>query len=179
MDAFVVAEKSTLTMGYYDRNDIPYYWDYADKWVLDDNFFSSLMGPSFPNHLYIVSGTNGPVTGINYPYWIYQGGVINNPAPNFGWQGVSLDWSTLAQEMSNANTPWAWYDGSAHPMRPTIWNVLPLFTYFQNHPNDLSAHVKNTQNFITDIQNGQLPAVSWIIPGGHRQPIQQLVRGRV
>jgi phospholipase C len=169
MDGFVAAEGSTLTMGYYDRNDIPYYWDYADNYVLDDNFFSSLMGPSFPNHLYIASGTNGPTTGLNYP-WIYQGGVINNPAPTFGWQGVSLDWSTLAQEMTNANVPWAWYDGSARPLQPTIWNVLPLFTYFQNHPDELSAHVKNTSYFISDIQNEQLPAVSWIMPGGWVPP---------
>lgn len=169
MDGFVAAEKSTLTMGYYDRNDIPYYWDYADNYVLDDNFFSSLMGPSFPNHLYIASGTNGPVTGLNYP-WIYQGGVVNNPSSSFGWQGVSLDWSTLAQELTNTNTSWAWYDGSANPLRPTIWNVLPLFTYFQQNPDQLDTHVKNTQHFISDIQSGELPAVSWIIPGGWVPP---------
>jgi phospholipase C len=165
MDGFVAAEKSTLTMGYYDRSDIPYYWDYANQYVLDDNFFSSLMGPSFPNHLYIASGTNGPVSNLNYR-WVPNGTVVDNPASDFNWQGVSLDWSTLAQEMSNANVPWAWYDGEAKPLKPNIWDVLPLFTYFQNHPSELVQHVKNTQNFVTDIQNSQLPAVSWIIPGG-------------
>ena len=164
MDGFIAAEKSTLTMGYYDRNDLPYYWDYADNFVLDDNFFSSLMGPSFPNHLYIVSGTNGPTNGLNYR-WVLHNGVIDNPASNFGWQGVSLSWATLAEELSNTNIQWAWYDGQARPLRPTIWNVLPLFTYFQNHPDQLTEHVKNTQYFISDIQSGQLPAVSWIIPG--------------
>ncbi len=48
MDGFVLASGSTSTMGYYDRSEIPYYWDYADHFVLDDNFFSSLMGPSLP-----------------------------------------------------------------------------------------------------------------------------------
>ena len=72
MDDFVQAEGSNLTMGYYDRADIPYYWDYADHYVLDDNFFSSLMGPSFPNHLYIASGTNGP-TNLSYS-WVLNGG---------------------------------------------------------------------------------------------------------
>ncbi len=164
MDGFVAAERSALTMGYYDRSDIPYYWDYADNYVLDDNFFSSLMGPSFPNHLYIASGTNGPVTNLNSK-WILQGGVVNNPASGYNWQGVSLDWSTLAQELTNSNMSWKWYDGAANPLRPTIWNVLPLFTYFQNHPAELAANVKNTQSFISDVQKGQLPTVSWIIPG--------------
>ena len=169
MDGFVAAEKSRLTMGYYDRTDIPYYWDYADHYVLDDNFFSSLMGPSFPNHLYIASGTSGPVTNLNYP-WILNGHIKDNPPADFKWQGVSLDWSTLAEEMSNANVPWAWYDGEAKPTTPNIWDVLPLFTYFQNHPDQLSEHVRNTQSFIANIRNAQLPAVSWIIPGAWVPP---------
>jgi phospholipase C len=171
MDGFVSAEGSILTMGYYDRSDIPYYWDYADQYVLDDNFFSSLMGPSFPNHLYIASGTNGPVKNLpplclQTPCrWILNGHVVNNPPADYNWQGLSLDWSTLAQEMSNANVPWAWYDGDPRPTRPNIWDVLPLFTYFQNHPDQLSEQVRYTQRFVADIQNAQLPAVSWIIPG--------------
>jgi len=176
MDGFVAAEGSILTMGYYDRSDIPYYWDYADHYVLDDDFFSSLMGPSFPNHLYIVSGTSGPVTNLpplclQTPCkWILNGHVVDNPPSTYNWQGVSLDWATLAQEMSDANVPWAWYDGQAKPTRPNIWDVLPLFTYFQEHPDQLTEHVRNTQRFVTDIQNGQLPAVSWIIPGAWVPP---------
>ena len=169
MDGFVAAEKSALTMGYYDRTDIPYYWDYADQYVLEDNFFSSLMGPSFPNHLYIVSGTNGPVTGLTYR-WVLDGHIVDNPALGFDWQGVSLDWSTLAEEMSNANVPWAWYTGEVRPTNPNIWDVLPLFTYFQSHPDQLTEHVRNTEHFLGDIQNEQLPAVSWIIPGSWVPP---------
>jgi phospholipase C len=169
MDGFIAAEKRTLTMGYYDRNDIPYYWDYADHFALDDNFFSSLMGPSFPNHLYIASGTNGPVTNIN-PYFILQGGVVNNPPPNFIWNTMSLTWSTLAQELSGANQSWVWYDGKVNPITPDIWNVLPLFSYFQTHPAQLKQHVKNTRFFVSDIQTGSLPAVAWIIPGAWRPP---------
>ena len=166
MDAFVSAEKSNLTMGYYDRSDIPYYWDYADHYVLDDNFFSSLMGPSFPNHLYIASGTNGP-TNLTYP-WISGQGIKDNPASNFSWTGVDLTWSTLAQDLSNNNLSWKWYDGDLNATAPTIWNVLPLFDYFQTNPNQLKTHVQYTPNFISDVKNNSLPAVSWIIPGGWR-----------
>ena len=169
MDGFVTGEKSTLTMGYYDQTDIPYYWDYANQFVLDDNFFSSLMGPSLPNHLYIASGTNGPVN-VADNRWIMQGGVIDNPGRAFNWQGFTINWATLAEELSNANMPWAWYDGNVHPQQPTIWNVLPLFAYFQEHPEELTEHVKNTQHFISDVQSGQLPAVSWIIPGAWHPP---------
>ena len=168
MDGFVTGEKSIKTMGYYDRNDIPYYWDYAGHYVLDDNFFSSEMGPSFPNHLYIASGANGPTT-LTHP-WILNEGIIDNPAPTYNWDEMHLGWSTLAEEMSGANVAWKWYDGDARPLAPSIWNVLPLFTYFQDHPQQLRDHVANTRTFISDVQNGQLPAVSWIIPGGWVPP---------
>jgi hypothetical protein len=69
-----------------------------------------------------------------------------------------------------AGMSWKWYDGDADPTAPTIWNVLPLFDYFQTHPTELSAHVKNTQDFVTDVQNNNLPTVSWIIPGGWHPP---------
>lgn len=168
MDGFVTGEKSTKTMGYYDRSDIPYYWDYADQFVLDDYFFSSEMGPSFPNHLYIASGANGP-TNLTYR-WILNGGIVDNVGQTYDWKDMHLDWSTLAEELSGANIPWTWYDGGARPLAPTIWNVLPLFTYFQAHPEELAAHVANTQQFISDTQSGKLPAVSWIIPGGWHPP---------
>ena len=45
-----------------------------------------------------------------------------------------------------------------------------MFNYFQIHPAELSAHVKSTENFDTDIQNTNLPAVSWIMPGSWHPP---------
>ena len=176
MDGFIAAEGSIVTMGYYDRSDIPYYWDYADQYVLDDNFFSSMMGPSFPNHIYIASGTNGPVTKLppvclqNPCKWIQNGRIIDDPPSDYDWQGLSLDWSTLAEELSNANVPWTWYTGKANPLKPDVWDVLPLFTYFQNHPDQLDEHVRNTQAFVNAVQNGQLSTVSWIFPGGWVPP---------
>ena len=171
MDGFVAAEGNSLTMGYYDRSDIPYYWDYANQYVLDDNFFSSVMSDSFPNHVYIASGTNGPVSNLP-PFclqtpckWIENGRIIDGAPSDYNWQGLSLDWSTLAEELSNANVSWTWYDGKAKPTTPDVWDVLPLFTYFQNNPNQLTEHVRNTQAFVNTLQNGQLSAVSWIFPG--------------
>ena len=53
--------------------DIPNYWAYARRFTLDDHFFSSIMGPTFPNHLVTIAGTSG--------------GVITNPYPSHGVWG--------------------------------------------------------------------------------------------
>ena len=176
MNGFIVGEKTKDTMGYFDGDDIPYYWNYANNYVIDDNFFSSLMGPSFPNHLYIASGTSGPVTNVPSQLqggnWIMHGGVINNPPikSSNDWVGLSLTWATLAQELSDAKIPWTWYDGEANPTKPNIWDVLPLFEYFQNNPGQLTEHVKNTGSFVSDLDNGQFPSVAWVIPGAWTPP---------
>src|SRR5579883_1172374 len=41
------------------QEDIPNYWTYAEQFVIADQMFSSLLGPSFPNHLYAVAAQSG------------------------------------------------------------------------------------------------------------------------
>jgi phospholipase C len=50
-----------------DSVDIPNYWTLAQQFTLSDNFYSSLHGPSFPNHLYTIAAQSG--------------GVSDNPTP--------------------------------------------------------------------------------------------------
>lgn len=170
MDGFINAQGgNTQTMGYYDRNDIPYYWDYADHFVLADNFFSSLMGPTFPNHLYIASGASGPVTGLNYD-WVVNGSIVGDLGGSYPYDKLSLSWSTLAQELTMKNTTWNWYDGDPDPTAGSAWDVLPLFTYFQDNPAQVTQHIKSTQYVSSDIQAGKLAAVSWIMPGSWAPP---------
>ncbi|HET7482569.1 MAG TPA: alkaline phosphatase family protein, partial [Actinomycetota bacterium] len=46
----------------FSRDGIPAYWAYADHFVLGDRMFSSMYGPTFPEHLYTFAGTGGRVT---------------------------------------------------------------------------------------------------------------------
>src|SRR3954453_19090521 len=39
---------------------IPNYWSLAQQYVLDDNAWSSMRGPSLPNHLYSMAAASGP-----------------------------------------------------------------------------------------------------------------------
>jgi phospholipase C len=147
-----------LPLGYYNGTDIPYYWDYANNYVLCDNFFSSIFGPSFPNHLYIVSGASGK-TDLSDSTYSVNGSFTANP-PSLS--GLDLQWMTTAQELSNSGISWKWYDRSANPTAASLANVLPLFDYFQKNPSQLNNHVQGIQTFANDIQANNLPAVSWI-----------------
>ncbi|MDG7007820.1 MAG: hypothetical protein JRN06_06215 [Nitrososphaerota archaeon] len=171
MDNFINAESGSAgTMGYYNGSDIPYYWDYANHFVLADHFFSSLMGPTFPNHLYIASGASGPVTGLSGQTWVLNNSIVGNLGGSYPYSSLHLNWGTLAEELTQANMSWDWYTGESPATSGTAWNVLPLYSYFQNNPSVLAAHVKGTQDFSSDVQAGNLGAVTWISPGSWAPP---------
>src|SRR5205823_2785901 len=49
-----------MTMGYYRRADLPFYYWLADNFTICDRYFCSVIGPTVPNRLYIMSGTIDP-----------------------------------------------------------------------------------------------------------------------
>ncbi|MFZ0894408.1 MAG: alkaline phosphatase family protein [Candidatus Nitrosopolaris sp.] len=66
MDRFMLAEnEDPKTMSYYDNKTIPYYWDLAKHYGLADNFYSSVLSYSLPNHWYAVAG-QAPAISVLY-----------------------------------------------------------------------------------------------------------------
>jgi phospholipase C len=46
------------TMGYYTQEDLPFYYDLAQKFAISDRHFSSVLGPTFPNRSYSLAATS-------------------------------------------------------------------------------------------------------------------------
>jgi hypothetical protein len=46
---------------YFDRSGLPNYWAYADRFVLADHFFTSMFGPTLPEHLYTVAAQSNMI----------------------------------------------------------------------------------------------------------------------
>jgi phospholipase C len=44
-------------MAFYTEDDIPFYYDAAEKFAISDRYFSSLLGASDPNHAFHLAGT--------------------------------------------------------------------------------------------------------------------------
>ena len=56
-------------MTYYNRSDLPFYYALADAYTICDANYCSVMGPTFPNRIYLFTGMidpngtgGGPVT---------------------------------------------------------------------------------------------------------------------
>jgi phospholipase C len=66
MDGFVSSRlpinsnDAVLSMGYYTRADLPYYYALADAFTICDNYFCSVIGPTDPNRLYTMAASLDP-----------------------------------------------------------------------------------------------------------------------
>jgi phospholipase C len=165
-----------MTCSQLQETDIPNYWTYAKNFVLADHMFSSLKGPSFPNHLYTVAADDddGVISNPSNPNeaagsWgcdapdgttvqvMNTEGKITNEPPCFTA-------TTLADLLESAGISWAYY-APAEGESGYIWSTLDSFSQIRN--SDLwTEHVLPYTQFATDAAAGNLPAVSWVVQDG-------------
>ena len=139
MDNFQAAERSVQTFGYYDQRDIPYYWSLAKNYALFDNYFTSVMGPSLPNYVYLVAAQSG--------------GLVDNTHVSFGFKPIM-------SELDSSQVSWTYYAG--YPMIYTGWNPLPGFADYRQK--GWSSHIRPSDLFLADLKKGNLAQVTWIMP---------------
>jgi phospholipase C len=160
----------------FQQSDIPNYWTYAQNFVLGDNMFSSLMGPSFPNHLYTVAAQAGGA--INNPVTDRNIGTLGNASRGWGCdvpnqqvevqasngsthlQEACFNFQTLADELDARGYSWRYY---APPAGTSgyIWSVYNAIKHIRYGPD--WKYVVPAAQFMTDAANGNLPTVSWIV----------------
>src|SRR2546422_6758248 len=46
------------TMGFYNESDLPFYYALAESFAIDDRYFCSVVGPTFPNRSYEMAATS-------------------------------------------------------------------------------------------------------------------------
>jgi phospholipase C len=137
------------TLSYYDWHEIPNYWEYARRFTLCDAFFSSLAGPSEPNHLYTVAAQSG--------------GLVNNPGRGIVGEDGVYTFETMAELLQDSGQSWKYYDEKPNPHKHTLWNPLPGFKKISSDPK-LMNHLVSLSEFYDDVKNNQLPEVCWIVP---------------
>ncbi len=164
MNGFVAAQRgrlgaSNLTMGHYQRSDLPYYWNLAGQYVLFDRFFSSSPGTSAANHLFWVSGTAGPLAGESVP----AAGLGDLPTIFDRLQAAGVSWKFYVQNYD----PRATYRRGPHAERSAQIARVPLLAYtrYIDDP-ELFSHIVPVSQYFEDLQHGTLPAVSYIVPSG-------------
>ncbi|RYE04385.1 MAG: phospholipase [Sphingomonadales bacterium] len=161
MDQWVPAHRTAdgahgpYTMGYFKREDIPFHYALAEAFTICDGYHSSVMGPTWPNRLFYMSGMvdteatgGGPVTGNKMP----PGGFT---------------WTTYPERLEAAGIDWRVYQYGAQGKR--AHNILKYFGQYQNAPAGSPLAVRgmpdtDEDRFAQDVLNDRLPTVSWMCP---------------
>jgi phospholipase C len=174
MDGFVAThtlphyegpEYGLLTMGYYERSDLPYYYAMADAFTICDGYHCSLLGPTHPNRLMSLSGTIDPDGHHGGPV------LITSASPDARF---SVDWPTMPEVLEDAGISWKVYTPPGSMYRVDFPEVMfvsdAILPYFKQYSNPSSPLYQKAfiptfpADFEADVHAGTLPKVSWIIP---------------
>ena len=170
-----------LVMGYHNGKDIPNYWTYARRFVLQDHMFSAVRSWSLPAHLYGVSGWSALCPKPADPGACRTN--ISDPrlvVPGLLHQRADFQWTDITYLLHKYGVSWRYYiergsqpdcaDNNAivcpavrqGPRTPGIWNPLPKFdTVKADHQR---RNVQAMSHFFQAARTGTLPAVSWVTP---------------
>jgi len=181
-DAWIPA-KTPLTMGYFTRADLPFYYALADAFTVCDAYHCSIFSQTNPNRLFLFSGTSGLAAGDSSKI------VVDNPpeeknnnanpaedSPEF----KGLAWPTYAERLQAAGVSWRVYqeydnygdNGLAY--FKAFRGIGPDSVLYQRGrawvPGADAANAKTSKGehlvaeFAKDVAADRLPQVSWIVP---------------
>jgi phospholipase C len=167
MDGFVSSRfpidsnDAVLSMGYYTRADLPYYYALADAFTICDNYFCSVMGPTDPNRLYTMAASLDPDGKNGGP--ILQT-IVTNRTAVYG----RLTYTTMPEQLQARGISWKVYSSPDETVLSGILsdNVLSYFKNFQDPASVLHQNAFGPQfpvDFLSDVALGNLPQVSWLV----------------
>jgi phospholipase C len=145
------------TMGYYKRADIPFQFALAEAFTICDAYHCSIMGPTWPNRMYWMTGTIDPDGE-------HGGPIISNKISKEGFS-----WTTYAERLEKAGVSWKCYQQEDNYGT----NMLETFNQFRSAAKDSPLYLKGVTRgpegqFEYDAMNDKLPAVSWIFPPSYQ-----------
>src|SRR6201996_5887237 len=180
-DAWIPA-KSPMTMGYFTRQDIPFYYALADAFTVCDAYHCSIFGPTNPNRMFLFTGTGGLAAGNDGPQ------VAVNPPdePNETADPINdakafkpYRWPTYAERLQAAGGSWKLYQeydnygDNALAYFEAFRGIDPTSPLYQRgRAWAEGSHAGNAKTsdgehmiaaFAKDVAADRLPQVSWIV----------------
>jgi phospholipase C len=131
---------------YYTGRELPFYYELFRTSALCANYFCSLLGPTWPNRFYLMSGTSGGITTNGL--WGY--GIFD-----------SATWPIILDLLDDAGVTWKiYYIGFDGVEVGDTDNVAVFWSRWAHDPRTTAT----LDDYLVDCRNGTLPNVSWIIP---------------
>ncbi|MDX6491628.1 MAG: phospholipase [Gaiellaceae bacterium] len=151
MDGFYITAQILIGDGnaaipYYTATELPFYYSLFRNSALCANYFCSVLGPTWPNRFYLMSGTSGGITTNGQ--WGY--GIFD-----------SSGWPIILDLLEDAGVTWKIYSiGTDDVPSGDSDNVAVFWSRWAHDPRTTATKV----DYLNDCKTGALPEVSWVIP---------------
>jgi phospholipase C len=167
---------AAVGMGYWTEDDLPFYYGLARTFPLADRWFSSCLGPTFPNRRFLIAGTahgliddapsdllDSPPAGTIFDLLSRHGISWANYHPAASGQSKLRSYARHKRRMARRRLLSA---GRALPAVTTGVQKDMQFTadVFPVGIGRYMRHVHSTDRFFADADNGTLPAFSIVDP---------------
>jgi phospholipase C len=154
------AANGPVTMGYFTRSELAFYYALADAFTICDRYHCSVLGPTDPNRVMSLSATIDPDGSSGGP--VLQ--TYTNRLAEYG----KLSWETMPERLLAAGVSWKVYND---PLGLLALSPLPYFKAYNDPLSvtgvELIANALTPTypvSFAADVATGTLPSVSWITP---------------
>lgn len=154
LHGFLAESNPDYGLAYYEPQDIPAIAGLAAGYTAYDRWYCSVMGPTFPNREYLLSGTSGgnrgncfPVPGQNCSTENEAGDTDFDQIPDSG-----LQWPTVFDRLNDAGVSWRIY----------IHDIGSSFLFGERILG--SGNIFTIDQYEIDAATGQLPHFAFIEP---------------
>ncbi|MEO8475873.1 MAG: alkaline phosphatase family protein [Actinomycetota bacterium] len=160
-------------LGFHTFKEIPNYWKYAKRFVLQDRMFAPVDSWTLPAHLALVSGWSAicsdPADGMS----------CTSGEPEHWWdvpagRGAPYAWADITWLLNQHGVSWRYYVGEGsctsrpcpedRPPGVTVPAQNPLPGFGTIEASGQIGRVTSNTRYFDAAAAGSLPAVSWVMP---------------
>ncbi len=184
--------------GYKTRREIRNYWEYAERFVLQDHMFEPVRSYSLPAHLYLVSAWSARCDSPYRPMSCRSAPVV--PQKDRGYQDGRTPiyaWTDITYLLREQRVSWRYYVGDGTPVdcgdgrgicsgsgsgtdyTTELWSPLNYFTTVQQARQ--ADNIQHHRRFFRDLKNGKMANVIWVTPNGRESehaPFKRIDEGQ-
>jgi phospholipase C len=164
---------------YLERDAVAPYWDLAERYVLADHMFPTMLGPSFTAHLTLIAGTadlNPTLSEVDVPKGIPWGcdappgtttSTLNAQREEVSGNDIPpcfTQFRTMADTLDAAGISWKYYAPVLYRPGGLAWSSFDAIKSVRYSSDWTTKVVSPPTKVLTDAAEGRLPKVSWVIP---------------
>ncbi len=162
-DEFVVTNdpNGERAMGYLDEGDLPFYYGLSKTFAIGDRFFSSVLGPTWPNRFYFLSATSDGRINNNIVAYTRESifDRLNDAGVSYKIYASQIAFALIMGQQQH--TLAEFFADAAAGTLPQVSYIDPAFFGAGENDEHPPANPQLGQQFVESIYNAMVASPDW------------------